>query len=171
MAEGASTTTNIQHPAGVVTQGTPVIMRTETTVPVSQPTINPYSFEFWTPILAFAMLVSGALALFSKSITSKIGDFKDTHKPVHDAIDGKLTEMSHKMANDRQRIQTLEQHRGQDIERIVKLETNLHNIEKSQERIENALEKMSVDLGNRIDHWSEQLSQSIREVRDVRPRT
>jgi biopolymer transport protein ExbB/TolQ len=170
MAEGASATANVQHPASIVTQGTPVIMRTETTVPVPQPVINPYSFEFWTPILAFAMLVSGALALFSRSITGKIGDFKDAHKPLHDAIDGKLTDISHKMANDRQRIQILEQHRGQDIERIVKLETNLHNIEKSQERIENALEKMAVDLGNRIDHWSNALSSSIREVREVKPR-
>jgi biopolymer transport protein ExbB/TolQ len=170
MAE-QQTTTHIQHPSQTVQQGTPIIMRTETSVPAPTPAIpNPYTFEFWTPILAFAVLVSAALALFSKHITSKIGDFKEVHKGTHDTLDTKFLDLTHKLANDRQRIQILEQHRGADIERIVKLETNLHNIEKSQERIEHALEKMSVDLGNRIDSWANALGASIREVRDVKPR-
>jgi hypothetical protein len=173
MAEGGTTTTHIQHPTSIVSSGTPVIMRAETTMPVQQVTAqNPLmDLAIWAPFLAIvtAMLVLGGL--FSKHITGKIGDYKETHKPVHDSIDAKLIAMEHKINGERARVNILETYRNTDIERIVKLETNMHNIEKSQERIEHALEKMSVDLGNRIDHWSEALSLSIREVREVKPRS
>lgn len=171
MAEASVNTTHVQHPAQTVAQGTPVIMRSETTVPIQQPTVNALmDLGAWGPFLAILGAIAMLGGLFNKHIGGKIGDFKEGHKPVHDSLDGKIVEITHKMNNDRQRIQILEQHRGADIERIVKLETNLHNIEKSQDRIEAALEKMSVDLGNRIDHWSDVLGASIREVRDVKPR-
>jgi len=164
------TTQTMQHPQ-MINPGTPVIMRSETTVPVSQPTMpSPTSFEFWTPILAFALLVSGALALFSKHITGKFTEFERAHKPEHDAMKRDMEAMGHKLANERQRIDALDRDRQKDVERIVKLETQLHSIEKGQERIEHALEKMAADLGNRIDGWAEQFSTSIREVRNVNPK-
>lgn len=170
MAE-QTTTTHVQHPPQTVQQGTPVITRTETIVPAPTPAVpNPYSFEFWTPILAFAMLVSGALALFSKSISNKVAEFEKVHKPIHDNLDRDFKALEHKLNNERQKIDQLERSRSSDVERIVKLETQLHSIEKGQERIEHALEKMADDLGNRIDGWAEQFSASIREVRDVKPR-
>ncbi|MES3097278.1 hypothetical protein [Sphingomonas aerolata] len=171
MAEGVANTTHIQHPTQTVASGTPVIMRTETTVPVQQPATNPLmDLTFWAPFLAVLTAIMLLGGLVSKHIVGKIGDYKEAHKPVHDGIDAKLIAIEHKLNGERQRVNILETYRNGDIERIVKLETNMHNIEKSQERIEHALEKMSVDLGNRIDHWSEALSLSIREVRDVKPR-
>lgn len=164
------TSQTIQHPQSVP-QGTPVIMRTETTVPVSTPVVpSQTSFEFWTPVLGFAVLVSAALAMFGKHITGKFSEFEKAHKPEHDAIKRELEGMGHKLANERQRIDALDRDRQKDVERIVKLETQLHSIEKGQERIEHALEKMAADLGNRIDGWAEQFSTSIREVRNVAPK-
>lgn len=164
------TTQTVQRPV-TMQQGTPVIMRTETTMPAPTPAVpGPTSFEFWTPILAFAMLVSGALALFSRSISNKVAEFEKVHKPIHDGLDRDMKSLEHKLANERQKIDQLERSRSSDVERIVKLETQLHSIEKGQERIEHALEKMAGDLGNRIDGWAEQFSTSIREVRDVKPR-
>jgi hypothetical protein len=153
-----------------VQAGTPVTIAT-TVQPTPVVPNQLMDLSMWAPFLA---ALAGALLLggmFSKHITGKIGDFKEAHKPVHDSIDQKLIAIEHKLNGERQRVNILETHRNTDIERIVKLETNMHNIEKSQERIEHALERMAVDLGNRIDNWSEALSASIREVRDVRPRT
>jgi septal ring factor EnvC (AmiA/AmiB activator) len=170
MAE-SKTAQSIVHPASIVSPGTPVIMRTETTVPAPIPAVpGPTSFEFWTPILAFSMLVSGALALFSRSISNKVAEFEKVHKPIHDSLERDFKALEHKLNNERAKIDQLERSRGSDVERIVKLETQLHSIEKGQERIEHALEKMAGDLGNRIDGWAEQFSASIREVRDVKPR-
>lgn len=165
------TTHTIQQPQATVQQGTPVIMRTETTVPVTTPSVpSPTSFEFWTPILGFALLVSGALALFSKHITGKFSEFEKSHKPIHDSMDRDIKSLEHKLANERARIDTLDRERQKDVERIVKVETQLNSIEKGQERIEHGLEKMALDLGHRIDGWAEQFSASIREVRSVTPK-
>jgi len=116
------------------------------------------------------MLVSGALALFSNSISKKVAEFEKVHKPIHDSLDRDFKALEHKVNNERQKVDQLERSRSGDVERIVKLETQLHSIEKGQERIEHALEKMAGDLSSRIDGWAEQFSASIREVRDVKPR-
>lgn len=116
-------------------------MRTETTVPVSPAPVSPTSFEFWTPVLAFAIAVATIGALFGKHITTKFAEFEKALKPLHDATEKALHRLSNEATIDRGRIQQLEQFRNADVERIVRLETNLSNIEKGQVRIENALEK------------------------------
>lgn len=136
----AHTAQTVQSP-GVETsaQGTPVYMRTETTVPVTP--APPTAFEFWTPVLAFVMLVAGVLALFGKHLTAKFVEFEKSMKPLHDATEKALHRLANEATVDRAKIQQLEQFRNADVERIVRLETNLSNIEKGQARIENTLEK------------------------------
>lgn len=138
----AHTAHTVQSP-GVETSalGTPVYMRTETTVPVQPAPVSPTSFEFWTPVLAFAIAIATIGALFSKHITSKFSEFEKALKPLHDATEKALHRLANEATVDRAKIQQLEQFRNADVERIVRLETNLSNIEKGQARIENTLEK------------------------------
>ena len=140
---------------------------TQTFVPVTNPLTT---VENWAPILALIVAVSIVIGLFTKHVTSRLADFKDAHKPVHDNVEARLTDMAHKLNGERMRVNALESFRNADIERIVKLETNLHNIEKGQERIEEAVGKNHQETLNAIKQWADQFSQSIREVRDVKPR-
>jgi septal ring factor EnvC (AmiA/AmiB activator) len=149
----------------VIAQGTPVTFRSETTVPVTQPAA-PTTFEFWTPILAFAMLVSAVMALFHNSIAKKIKEAQDNHRPAHEAIDKSLHRLSNELAKDGARIHQLEQFRNADVERIVRLETNLTNIEKGQERIEHSLEKMEREG----KEGRAEIIDSLRELRSVAPK-
>lgn len=140
---------------------------TQTFVPVPNPLT---AVENWAPVLALIVAVSLVIGLFTKHVTSRLSDFKEAHKPVHDNIEVRLTELAHKLNNERMRVNALESFRNADIERIVKLETNLHNIEKGQERIEEAVGKNHQETLNAIKQWADQFSASIREVRDVKPR-
>ncbi|MBM6577103.1 hypothetical protein KCP91_12040 [Microvirga sp. SRT01] len=153
-----------------VTAGTPIITRTETTIPISQP-VNPMmTLENWMPLLGLIMAVATIVGLFTKHITSKFAEFEKAHKPIHDTLERDIRQLEHKLSNEKQKIEILDNNRQKDVERIVKLETQLHSIEKGQERIEHALEKMTSDLGGRIDQWAEQFATSLREVRNVTAR-
>lgn len=66
----------------------------------------------------------------------------------------------HKLANVSQRLEIVERARVSDVERIVKLETNLHALEKGQERIEHQLEKME----ERAETGRAEIIDSIREM-------
>ena len=128
-----------------VGSGTPVYLRTETTVP-SQPPANPMmALENWAPVLALILAAAAVLTLFTKSITGKIGEFAASHKLTHDALDKNIHGLRNDLASTGASVRQLEQFRNADVERIVRLETNLHNIEKGQERIENTLEKNAAE--------------------------
>lgn len=163
----AHTSHTVQSP-GVETsaQGTPVYMRTETTVPVTPPPAPPTAFEFWTPVLAFVMLVAGVLALFGKHLTTKFSEFEKSLKPLHEATDKALQRLANEATVDRAKIQQLEQFRNADVERIVRLETNLSNIEKGQARIENTLEK-NADERKKSTF---EILQMLSELREGKPR-
>lgn len=153
-----------------IPQGTPVTIAT-TVQPQAVAMPNPLMVaENWMPFLLLIAAVAAVVGLFTKHITGKFSDFEKVHKPIHEQQDREIAGIKHRIANDRARVDALDRDRQKDVERIVKVETQLNSIEKGQERIEHSLEKMSVDLGNRIDSWAEQFSHSIREVRDVKPR-
>lgn len=124
------------------------------------------SMDTWMPFLLFIAAVGGVLTVFGKHISSKITDFKEVHKPVHDSIDKELSEFRINLEHKTSRIEQMERSRIADVERIVKLETNITNIEKGQARIETSIEKMMNVHQNNFD----QLATSIRELRDVRPK-
>lgn len=147
---------------------TPVTVATTVQAP---PSPNPLlMLENWTPFMAAIIAVAGIVALFTKHISARLADFKAIHTPVHDVLDRDIKDISHKLANERQRIEALERSRSQDVERIVKLETQFDSILKSHERVEKAVEKIPEEMGHRMDKWAEQLSQSIREIREVKPK-
>ncbi|OAH42756.1 hypothetical protein AX777_05830 [Sphingobium yanoikuyae] len=122
--------------------------------------------DTWTPFLLFLGAVAAVMGLFTKHISSKITDFKDVHKPVHDAIEKELAEFRMNLEHKTSRIEQMERSRVQDVERIVKLETNITNIEKGQARIETSIDKLISSHQSNFD----QLATSIRELRDVRPK-
>jgi hypothetical protein len=112
------------------------------------------------------MLVAGVLALFGKHLTSKFTEFEKALKPLHDATDKAIHRLGNEASLDRGRIQQLEQFRNADVERIVRLETNLSNIEKGQDRIEKALEKH----GEERKKSTFEILQMLSDLRDVKPR-
>lgn len=65
------------------------------------------------------------------------------------------------------KVDQLDRLRTNDVERIVKLETNLSNLEKGQERIEHALDTMKHDS----DKGRAEILDSIREMRSVTVKT
>ena len=161
------TSQTVQSPGAATSpHGTPVYIRTETAVPASAP-IDPTSFEFWTPILAFVILVAGVLALFSKHITGKFSEFEKVHRPAHEAIDKTLHRLANEASTDRARINTLERSRENDVQRIVALEINMAHIKDSQGRIEHQLEKMEAEGAK----GRAEIIESLRELREVKPRS
>ena len=118
------------------------------------------------PFLLFIAAVGAVLVIFGNYISKKIADFKEVHKPVHDSIDKELSEFRINLEHKTSRIEQMERSRIADVERIVKLETNITNIEKGQARIETSIEKMMNVHQSNFD----QLATSIRELRDVRPK-
>ena len=75
--------------------------------------------------------------------------------------------MKVRAANERSRIDALAAQQVENVTRIVKLEANLTNIEKGQERIEHGQEKLVEMIDNRFDS----LSETIREIshRSLKP--
>jgi hypothetical protein len=160
---GAHSTSTVTNPQVAETRTSTLEVR----LPPPQPQPNPLmSMETWTPFLLFLGAVAAIVGLFAKHIASKITDFKEVHKPVHDAIDKELSEFRINLEHKTSRIEQMERSRIADVERIVKLETNITNIEKGQARIETSIDKMM----NAHQSNFEQLAQSIRELRDVRPK-
>lgn len=77
---------------------------------------------------------------------------EDSEKKTAVIIDGhtqqqatSINNHTHTISNVKTRVDALERLRVTDIERVVKVETNLANLEKGQERIEHALDKMDAD--------------------------
>lgn len=77
-----------------------------------------------------------------------------------------LDNQSHKIANVSTRMDSIEREHQKHIERTVRLETNLQNLEKGQERIEHQLEKMDTDN----KEGRAEIIESLRELRSVTPK-
>mgnify|MGYP001617450287 CR=1 FL=1 len=92
-------------------------------------------------------------------VTEKVSDAEKGLKVLIDA-------QGHKLNNHSSRLDGIERLRSNDVERIVKLETNLNNLEKGQERIEHALEKMEAESAK----GRAEIIESIRELRTVSPK-
>jgi septal ring factor EnvC (AmiA/AmiB activator) len=73
-----------------------------------------------------------------------------------------MSNHGHKLANVATRMDSIEREH-QHIERTVRLETNLQNLEKGQERIEHQLEKMEADG----EKGRAEIIESLRELRIV----
>ena len=118
-------------------------------------------FELCGVIAALSAGLGGPVAVAKWGL----GSVKTLISDSQTAIMLKLDNHSHKVANLVQRVDSLEMRSTQNVERIVKLETNLTNIEKGQERIEHAMEKRAEEA----EKARVEIIDSIRELRDVRP--
>lgn len=101
-------------------------------------------------ISAFIALIAwvgkAVRAPLESAMTSACQQIADESKGRRDADTAMMTTIQqtigHKLSNTASRVDQLERLRTADVERIVKLETNLTNLEKGQERIEHSLETM-----------------------------
>lgn len=91
------------------------------------------------------------------------GKVSDAEKGFKVALDTQ----GHKLANVSTRVDAIERLRVSDVERIVKLESNLMSLEKGQERIEHALEKMEREAAT----GRAEIIDTIREIskRELKP--
>lgn len=134
-----------------IAQGTPVTIATTVQQP-SAPAPNPLTEPRNVMELgALVLLVAGVFALFTRWLDRRRKEDADNHKSVHALQDREIGDLRHDLGNARSRIDALEHLRTDDIQRMVAMETNLANIKEGQARIEHAVGKMAVDLGNRID--------------------
>jgi septal ring factor EnvC (AmiA/AmiB activator) len=91
---------------------------------------------------------------------SFVGDkVAESERTLKLTIDGQ----GHKIANVTTRLDSVEREHQKHIERTVRLETNLQNLEKGQERIEHQLEKMEADS----ERGRSEIIDSLRELRNV----
>ncbi|WP_267382255.1 MULTISPECIES: hypothetical protein [unclassified Sphingomonas] len=81
------------------------------------------------------------------------------HKSFTRELNRDLLQVNHKVGNTIARVDSLERLRTGDIERIVKVETTISNVEKGLDRIDRSIHE-------RFDT----LADSIREIRTVAPR-
>ena len=79
------------------------------------------------------------------------------------ALNLTISNQGHKLANVATRMDSIEREHQKHIERTVRLETNLQNLEKGQERIEHQLEKMEADG----EKGRAEIIESLRELRSV----
>lgn len=82
------------------------------------------------------------------------------------ATKANLDTQSHKLNSVATRVEAIERARVADVERIVKLEPNLSNLAKGQDRIEHALEKMEADA----KEGRSEIIEFLRELRVVAPK-
>lgn len=152
----------------------PVIERNTTTSSSSSTTLvptNPFlDAKLLTEGGSFLMLVLGLGALLEKRGKDKREADKLAHKPEHDAIAKDLAELKHDLKNNETAINAVAAHRTSDVERIVKLEMRQENIEKGQARIEASMAKNHDDTLAQMRTLFDQVCDSVRELRDVKPR-
>ena len=160
------TSQTIQQPNAQIPQGTPVIMRTETTVPVTPP-INPLmSGDNWGPFLTMLGGFAMICAVAARYVTGKLADFKEAHGHVHALIDRRLDEVEHDTKGLRSRQDASEHLRSKDEARFVKLEGEISAFKDVVVRIERNQEKFA----DEEKAGRKEIIESIRELREVKPR-
>ena len=104
----------------------------------------------------------GVAGLCTKLFMSKLGDFREI-------MEQEMKPISHKMANASMRIDGLDKKVDDNDNRLVRLEMAVGNIEKGQQRIETEVRDAREKIETRLDRKFDQLSASIREIREVSP--
>lgn len=152
---------------GPTPPGTPVILRTETTVPVTPP-VNPLmAGENWAPLLALLAGFALICGLAAKFVTGKLSDFKEAHDEVHKMVDRRLDDVEHDTKGLRARQDAVEHMRSKDEARFVKLEGEISAFKEAVVRIERNQEKFAeAEAAGR-----KEIIQSLRELREVKPRS
>jgi hypothetical protein len=154
------------------TQGTPVhtstSLTTTTVVPAPNPLMEPKS---WMELGAFILMLFAVYALIEKRTEKRRREDADFHKLAHDALNKEIVDIHHDLKGNKQEINAVAANRTADVERIVKLEIGQQNIREGQARIEANMEKNHRETLDTMKSWIDQVSESVREVRDVKPRT
>jgi septal ring factor EnvC (AmiA/AmiB activator) len=112
-------------------------------------------------ILAAVGLIAGAFAW-----TAKMGRSFERLENADTNHTRELSDTKHALKNQTNRIDALEHARTGDIERLVKLETAVANVDKSLERIERGQDKLKTELVDIFNSRMDQHAESIREIRD-----
>lgn len=153
------------------TDGTPVVtstsLSTTTVVPAPNPLMEPKNYM---ELGAFILMLFAVFALVEKRIEKRRKEDQDLHKLTHDAVNKEVADVKHDLKNHETMITAIANNRTADVERIVKLELRQENIEKGQARIEAAMDRNHKDMLDQMKTWADQFSESIREVRHVKPR-
>lgn len=133
-----------------------------TTVPMHYPTLG--DLGGWaTTLIAFATLAALVYNFLMREVKR---DIKDTVKDIEGIKTLHKTEIDgvrHSHKNLKAEVAALDHLRTKDVERIIRLETNLANLEKGQERIETRLDTMAEDSADA----RKEIIESIRELRKV----
>lgn len=157
--------------ATAASEGTPVTMSTSltssTVVPAPNPLMEPKS---WMEFGALILMIAALYALIEKRTEKRRKEDADVHKLTHDAVNRDIADIKHDLKNNETAVMAVANNRTADVERIVKLEIGQQNIEKAMDRIETNMEKNHKETLDQMKSWAGQFSESIREVRDVKPR-
>lgn len=158
--------TQAVQPPHAVQQGTPVTIAT-TVQPSTPPTANPLmAGDNWAPLIALLAGFALIMGLAAKYVTGKLSDYKEAHNPVHALIDRRLDEVEHDAKSLRTRQDAVEHLRSKDEARFVKLEGEISAFKDAVVRIERNQEKFAEDE----KQGRKEIIESIRELREVRPR-
>ena len=153
------------------TEGVPVTtstsLTTTTVVPQANPLMEPKS---WMEFGAFILMVAAVFALVEKRAKDRRKEDQDVHQLTHNMVNKDISDIKHDLKNNETAILAVAANRTADVERIVKLELRQENIERGQARIEAAMEKNHRETLDTMKGWIEQMSESIREVRNVGPK-
>lgn len=118
-------------------------------VVAAQPTSHIPSLEtvggYAGAILAIATMVTLIYNLLMRDVKRDIKDASKEIESVKTVQKLEFDTIRHSHKNLKAEVQSLEHLRTGDVERIIKLETNLTNLEKGQERIESRLDTMAED--------------------------
>jgi hypothetical protein len=112
-------------------------------------------------------MVCTVFALIEKRADKRRKEDADVHKLVHDAVNREISELKHDVKNNETNIVAVAANRTADVERIVKLEISQQNMERAMDRIETNMEKNHRETLDTMRDWIEQMTESIREIRNV----
>jgi chromosome segregation ATPase len=99
-----------------------------------------------TQVGVFILLVAGVLALFTKWLNKQIDESKRIHDGEHALLKKDVDDIRHKIGNHGGKIDSLTTRSEGHSERLVKLESAVTNIEKSQERLEKSADTINAKL-------------------------
>lgn len=153
------------------TTGKPVQGMTNAVVVQPTPSANPFlEPRNYMELGGLVLMVAAVFALIERRMEKRRKDDQELHRHSHDAINKDIGVIKHDIKNNETAIQALASNHTSNVERIVKLEIGQQNIEKGQARIEHSMEKNHRETLDQIKAWADQFAESIREVRDVKPR-
>jgi ABC-type nickel/cobalt efflux system permease component RcnA len=125
----------------------------------------------WMELGAFILMVFAVFALIEKRADKRRKEDQDTHKLIHDAVNKDISDIKHDVKHNEAAIIAVAANRTSDVERIVKLEIGQQNIKEALGRVETNIEKNHKETLDTMKGWIEQVTDSIREIRNVAPKT